>query len=305
MMSNKSYSPNAINKYADCGKAYELRYIQGNRKSFMSVTMLAGKICERAIQFLLEKQTLDVDIAWKGAIIAEVNEIQSLPEGFVQTLVDWLNEDTEELFSELNKIAMKLPEHGIKYVSGVKGFSSRKTKGLFTNVLLKIRDSVELFMHDPATTQFIESIQDIEFQYKLEYRVPVLNKTLSGYSDLIVRKHDGSIACFDIKYSDMDYSNYNVNRDTQLFTYAMALKKLYPDQDVTIGFITPKLAPHYHLCDMAELCSSTTWSRLKQVIKGIDADIYVPVCGGGAYKDIHRLCEFKEECEFGSCPSKD
>jgi hypothetical protein len=36
-------SPNAINKYSDCGHAYFKRYVEHDKRSFMSFTMFCGR----------------------------------------------------------------------------------------------------------------------------------------------------------------------------------------------------------------------------------------------------------------------
>lgn len=294
-------SPNAINKYSDCGHAYKLRYVERDRRSFMSFTMFCGRVAEKTIELYFNSPEIKLWNLFQQALIDEFNALDNTPEGFSEALVEWLQDDNDETFTALNTLAREFPKCGMAYNPGVKNNDSRSSKKLFGNKLLKVFDDVEAMVKNQAFKTMFEDIADFQFQVYLEYNVPYSKDVLSGYADLVIEKQDGSILCLDIKYSDFSYSEYNVDRDTQLFTYALAIKKMYSDRHVDVGFLTPGHSVLFYMCDMSKLVSKTTLTRVEMAVKGIKAELFIPACGGGAYKDISRLCEYKNTCEFGSC----
>ncbi len=296
-------SPNAINKYSECGHAYKLRYIDQDKRSFMSFTMFCGRVAEKTIEMYFNTHQGPVWNLFQQALIDEFNALDDTPEGFTEALVAWLMEDSDANFEALNTIARGFNKCGMAYNPGVKNNNSRSSKKLFANKLLKVFDDVEGALKQEAFKQLFNEIADFKFQVPLEYTVPHSKDVLFGYADLVIEKNDGSILCLDIKYSDHDYSEYNYNKDTQLLTYALALQKMYPDRHVDVGFMTPCQTPLFHMCDMTQLVSRVSVSRILMSVKGIKADLFIPSCGGGAYKDLSKLCEYKNTCEFGSCRS--
>lgn len=297
-------SPNAINKYSDCGHAYKKRYIEHDKRSFMSFTMFCGRVAEKVIELYFNNPETKLWNLFQQGLIDEINTLNNTPDGFSEALVNWLQDDNEETFTALNTIARAFPKFGMAYNPGVKNNDSRSSKKLFCNKLLKVFDDVESAVNHEAFKTLLQDTHDFKFQVPLEYAVPYSDDVLFGYSDLVIEKQDGSILCLDIKYSDFSYSDYNINADTQLLTYALALKKMYPDRHVDVGFMTPGHSVLFHMCDMSKLVSKTSVSRILMSMKGIKAELFIPACGGGAYKDISKLCEYKDTCEFGSCASK-
>jgi hypothetical protein len=265
--------------------------------------MFCGRVAEKALEFHFKDSQLPVWNVFQAALIDEINTLDNTPEGFTEALVEWLQDDNDETFTELNTIARGFPKCGMAYNPGVKNNDKRTSKNLFANKLLKVFDDVESCTKEQAFKSLLQDMHDFQFQVALEYAVPYTDDVLFGYADVVIERQDGSLLCLDIKYSDHDYSSYNNDRDTQLLAYALALKKMYPDRHVDVGFLTPGQTPLFHMCDMETLVSKTSLTRIKMAFRGIKAELFIPACGGGAYKDISRLCEYKDTCDFGSCRS--
>ena len=307
-------SPNAINTFVDCGKRYDLKYNKGIYHNINSLTFLLGHIAEAMVQFSMEATLLEDPIthkqSWAKAVVACWDKLPPMTSDLQGHFVAWINAvlqgqpDMDELTIALNKGFREADLHGFVYKPRVK-INNGKSNTLLTNALLEVLDCVGAFLDRKDYKTFIASVESLDTQVQLGLEVPNWGSsgpvTLKGYADFIFMLPNNRLVCLDAKYSSFDLESYNINRDTQLFCYAAALKKAYPDHAIEVGYMALRDNPKIIMCDMEELLSPVTSSRIGQAVKAIKHGIFMPSCGGGGYQSINKMCDYKNDCSFASC----
>lgn len=325
-------SPNAINTYAGCGYKYDLIYNKGHRRSSNSLTFWLGHVAEEMVILHLKNPEWTYEAVWLCAIVNSFDKLPSLPEDVQQALVAFCNgvveqdKELDEKAETLNRVFREANLPNFTYKPKVKG-NKGKSDSLLSNALTALLDDLSCFFDNKAYKEFVSSYQSLDTQVYLELNVPnwevmsllctpdikfttlqftvlferLVDIFIHGYADFVFELPNNRIVCLDAKYSKHDLSLYNINRDTQLFCYAAALKKAYPNHAIDVGYMVLRENPGIRLCDMGELLSKTTSMRIGMSVKGMKSGIFVPSCGGGGYQSLTKLCDHKDVCEFSSC----
>lgn len=313
-------------KFDSCGQEYKMHYIDRIQVFANSVTMWAGNAAEHMVQIYLENPDRrgKPDGIIKEGLVQALNE--NLPErtdSFTKAYIEFVGsmpfDNTEEQIKTLNIETHKLTTKGVQYKAGVvnidgyKDGKYLKAPSLFTNVLYKLYDDLTHFFGTPEIKRFAKSVVSVVSQQTIEALCPkgfggVDKVMLTGIADFLIETDDGRLLCMDCKYSAHDVDNYNLEVDRQMFLYTLILTSLYPNKKIDVGYLNPNQNKHgtapIKMADMSMLYSEVNSKRLESSIRHIalstEHDAFVPVCGGGAYKDLSRLCNLKCECPYAS-----
>lgn len=309
-------SASAINTYISCGHQYKMRYIDKNYLSSNSLTFWLGHVSEKAILnyiLLPEKREKEYGLIAEAVVWGVNEKLPERTEKFTELIYEFvksyaqngsLDDVDDDLFEQVNIEADNLK--GFKYTPKVKyrGKYASKNKigtstSLFTNAVLELFDTVLACYRSKKFIDFVSEINEVQTQVLLEGKAGG-DTTLKGYADMVIERKDGSLLVCDIKYSDFDYDMYNVDRDTQLFLYAVMLRKMYPNKSIDASFLNIKSDKLFYLCNMETLLSKETAQRVNMTIKGINAKVFTPCCGGGAWKSVSaaNMCEYAKECAY-------
>lgn len=245
MMKNK-LSHSALNKYQDCAKAYEFRYVKRIVSKYKSGALYFGSAIDEALNDILNGKTREeskksFDKWWSSQPDNEnkwtqlktnpdiVYSASDYDSDFMQKS-DWaeafgfLNDDSKTPWDEYNRIKKEKKEKGWPNVD----IEDRKFYNLLNWLALRRKGHL---MIDTYVENIMPNIKEVLAVQKYVRLDNEDGDYVRGYVDAVVRWKDDSVICLDNKTSSIEYEPDSVVKSPQLTLYKVILDNESEDKN--------------------------------------------------------------------------
>lgn len=294
-------SASAINTYLRCGYKYKLDYLDKARvvrkRGFaLLYGDIVGAAAANAVKEVSKGRTDTENIAAECLRFAWETFFRQagIPDVLLSSILDYLNGDADAAQDiDLYANCVNQSEYEFKLPKRLKNgkLSTSKPNPSLSCLVQESFDMVLWFLDSPMANSFISQLKDIALEKP--FLADNTGHTFSGRFDLWAVFPDGTPLILEFKCTKTEYTPELVNRLNQVVMYQLAeptgvvvLVDLR-HKNVLQAEIPPETIDRYRATAGA-------------VIRGIEAEIFLPICSTDPYTEKTIICEHRcVTCPFG------